>query len=282
MGAAGPQGEGLAGPRRAVGPAPTGLFTPRGHGTRRWVSGGPRTLVLPPILLPDLGPGLGLHKGHPPCARLGGAQAGKELGMQATAGARGGTDQLRGWGPGRWRQEPEEPQNQSTRSEAADYTGWRWGEPGAAGVLGAARPQEPRWTQPPGQARSPRGPAPGRGVGALREEWAGGLLRVGSPASKRLNLVHCARAGRQERTRGRRTPAQAAAAGQSATLSAEAKEAFWAEREETWLSRCFFQCRKESCAAGVEGQKRAAGRQESLGALRAHAYNHRLPRPALL
>lgn len=96
-------------------------------------------------------------------------------------------------------------------------------------------------------------------------DW--GTAEGGSPASKRLNLVRCARAGRQERTRGCRTPAQAAAAEQRTTLRAVEREAraFWAEREETGLSRRFFQGRKEPCAVGAERQNRAASSQGTLG-----------------
>lgn len=99
-------------------------------------------------------------------------------------------------------------------------------------------------------------PDPGRGWGRSgpRVDW--GTAEGGSPASKRLNLVRCARAGRQEHTRGYRTPAQAAAAEQRTTLRAVEREAraFWAEREETGLSRRFFQGRKEPCAVGAKGR----------------------------
>ena len=109
-------------------------------------------------------------------------------------------------------------------------------------------------------------PAPGRGLGRFgtRVDW--GTAEGGSPASKRLNLVRRARAGRQQRTRGCRTPAQAAAAEQRATLSAVERQAraFWAERKETGLSRRFFQSRKEPCAVGAERQNRAASSQGTL------------------
>lgn len=171
----------------------------------------------------DLGPGLGLYKGHPPCARLGGAQAGKELGMQATARARGGTDQLR-VGARRWRQSPKSPKTrargarlQTTQAGGARaQRGWRAGGRAATGNHGGL--------VPPGQATEAlEARPPGRGWGR-REEWAGRLLRVGSPASKRPNLVAlCAgrqagatRAetlspGRSVTTRGAGPPAQAGA-----------------------------------------------------------------------
>lgn len=99
--------------------------------------------------------------------------------MQTTARARGGTDRLRGWGPGRWRQEPEEsPKSERGKhgcrrrrlevaGSRAQLASWGWRH------TGTVWPQEPRWTQPPrtGQKRWRWGSATHRtldGVGALR------------------------------------------------------------------------------------------------------------------
>ena len=104
-----------------------------GHGDG--VSGGPLTPVLPPRpLLGDHSPGLGLHKGPAthPVQGLVGAQAGK-LGVQTTAGARGGMTGSggggQGGGQGDWGQRPgaRSRPNRSTGSEAADRRRlWRW------------------------------------------------------------------------------------------------------------------------------------------------------------
>lgn len=121
-----------------------------------------------PYLLPEFpGPGAGSTQRPPtPAQGLVGPRQGKELGMQATARARGGTDQLRGWGPGGGGRSPKSPKTRSTRSEAADYTGWRWRELRArGGRLGAAAGRN-ACTEPPGQARSPRRPGPWTGGGA--------------------------------------------------------------------------------------------------------------------
>lgn len=102
---------------------------------------------------------------------------------------------------------------------------------------------------------------PGQRVGALREEWTGGLLRAGAPPPR--DSTTCAvhgSAGRSAHEAAGLLPRNWPPS--RATLSTVETEAraFWAKREETGLSR-------EPCAVGAEREKRAVNSQETLGAI---------------
>lgn len=280
MGAAGPQGRaqmvpGDLGWGPGAGPD-CAVYTRSvvGHGDR--VSGGPLTPVLPPAPC-SVTTALGwvyTKAGHPPGAGLGGAQAGKKLGAQTTARARGGTDWLRGWGTGRW------PRGLGAEARSPKSPKPEHGKRGCRPVQVTEVAASPRdhailgWCGrrshcghgPQDRPEAPEGALshsldPGRGGGTSgRVDW--GTAEGRSPASKRLNRVCRAWAGRQERTQGRRTPAQKLAAEQSATLSSgKGGTCLLGGARGEGLSR-------ELCAVGAEREKkRAVSSQETLGAV---------------